>query len=253
MANSKDNLVIKDLHVSLDGQMILRGVSTTIPLGKVTALMGPNGSGKSTLANVLAGKPGYTVKAGSVTWQGKNLLKLEPWQRARLGLFLAWQYPTEVPGVNLREFLRTIYQIRYGTQATLFGFHATIIQALKNLKLPENFLERSLNEGFSGGEKKKSEILQLMVLKPKIAVLDETDSGLDIDALRLIASNINKMRSDQAGFLVITHYQRLLNHLKPDKILIMAEGKIAAEGGPALAKKLEKQGYQWLAKQKTKT
>lgn len=240
-------LVIKNLHAGIDQKAILQGVNLTIKPGKIVALMGPNGSGKSTLSHVLMGHPSYQVAAGEVRWQGQDLLSQETWKRARMGMFLSFQYPYEIPGVNLYEFLLTAYKSIHGEEAKkIADFEKNLHQALKDLSLPNKFLTRDLNAGFSGGEKKKTEILQLKVLQPKIAILDETDSGLDIDALKLIAKNVKKMKSPNIGFLVITHYQRLLTHLEPDEVYVMLEGKIVASGGSELVKKLEKEGYAWL-------
>ena len=236
-------LVIKNLHAGFAGKKILRGVTLTVPADKIVALMGPNGSGKSTLAQVLMGHPDYRVTAGSIRWNNKNVLRLKPFERARAGLFLAFQYPYEVPGVNFHEFLLTAYQSIHGRKTNPAEFDQALKHALRELRLDAKFLERSLNEGFSGGEKKKAEILQLKVLRPRLAALDETDSGLDIDALRLIAKNIRSMVGPRIGFLVITHYQRLLGYLKPDIVHVMVDGAIVASGNAALAKRLEKNGY----------
>ena len=242
-----NDLVIKNLHAGIDGRPILKGVNLTIKPGKITALMGPNGSGKSTLSHILMGHPTYEVTKGNVRWGKEDVLKMEVWNRARAGLFLSFQYPYEIPGVNLYEFLLTAYKSIHGeAQEKIDAFDKNLSGAIKDLKLPNKFLARDLNAGFSGGEKKKTEILQLKVLQPKIAILDETDSGLDIDALKLIAENVQKMKSPDIGFLVITHYQRLLNHLKPDEVHVMMEGKIVKSGGPELVKRLEKDGYEWL-------
>lgn len=251
-----NTLTINGLEASIDGNVILQGVNLKIKPGKIVALMGPNGSGKSTLAHVLMGHPGYTVKKGTVKFGEKNLLRLETWERARLGLFLSFQYPYEIPGVNFYEFLLAAYKSLNGltsktdpkkAQKTEETFDNRVHLSLKELNLTEKFLTRNVNEGFSGGEKKKAEILQMKVLQPKIAILDETDSGLDIDALKIIAKNVRVAVSPDIGFLVITHYQRLLHHLKPDEVHVMLEGRIVESGGPDLAKKLEKKGYKWLS------
>ena len=239
-------LSIKNLHAGLPGKPILNGVTLTVPAGKIVALMGPNGSGKSTLAQLLMGQPDYRVTSGTVRWHGKDLLKLKPWQRARAGLFLAFQYPFEVPGVNFYEFLLAAYQSVNGKQGSQAEFERRLKRSLRELRLYAKFLERGLNDGFSGGEKKKAEILQLRVLQPRLAILDETDSGLDIDALRLISRNVRSLRSPAISFLVITHYQRLLTYLKPDIVHVMVGGKIVASGGSALVKRLEKTGYEAL-------
>ncbi|OGY50934.1 MAG: Fe-S cluster assembly ATPase SufC [Candidatus Buchananbacteria bacterium RIFCSPLOWO2_01_FULL_56_15] len=239
-------LSIKNLHAGLPGKPILNGVTLTVPAGKIVALMGPNGSGKSTLAQLLMGQPDYRVTKGTVRWGSKDMLKLKNWERARAGLFLAFQYPYEVPGVNFYEFLLAAYQSVNGKQGSQAEFERRLKRSLRELRLDAKFLERGLNEGFSGGEKKKAEILQLRVLQPRLAILDETDSGLDIDALRLISRNVRSLRSPAISFLVITHYQRLLTYLKPDIVHVMVGGKIVASGGSALVKRLEKTGYEAL-------
>src|SRR3989338_771795 len=239
-------LSIKNLHAGLPGKPILNGVTLTVPAGKIVALMGPNGSGKSTLAQLLMGQPDYRVTKGTVRWGSKDMLKLKNWERARAGLFLAFQYPYEVPGVNFYEFLLAAYQSVNGKHGSQAEFERRLKRSLRELRLDAKFLERGLNEGFSGGEKKKAEILQLKVLQPRLAILDETDSGLDIDALRLISRNVRTLRSPAISFLVITHYQRLLTYLKPDIVHVMVGGKIVASGGSALVKRLEKTGYEAL-------
>ena len=239
-------LSIKNLHAGLPGKPILNGVTLTVPAGKIVALMGPNGSGKSTLAQLLMGQPDYRVTKGTVRWGSKDMLKLKNWERARAGLFLAFQYPYEVPGVNFYEFPLAAYQSVNGKQGSQAEFERRLKRSLRELRLDAKFLERGLNEGFSGGEKKKAEILQLRVLQPRLAILDETDSGLDIDALRLISRNVRSLRSPAISFLVITHYQRLLTYLKPDIVHVMVGGKIVASGGSALVKRLEKTGYEAL-------
>ncbi|MBI5358167.1 Fe-S cluster assembly ATPase SufC [Candidatus Amesbacteria bacterium] len=241
-------MIIKNLAVRIQDKVILSGLDLEIPAGKTVALMGPNGSGKSTLANVLMGHPAYHVEKGTIQWKRKNIVALEPWQRARMGFFLSFQYPYEIPGVNFYEFLLASFKSIHGQERTgIEAFDKRLSKALKDLKLPVRFLSRDLNSGFSGGEKKKAEILQLKILQPSLAILDETDSGLDIDALRLIAKNIREMKSPKIGFLIITHYQRLLNYIKPDIVHVMINGKIVKTGGPALVKKLEKEGYSWLS------
>ncbi len=243
----KLELKISNLKAKVGDKIILQGVNLTAPTGKMIAIMGPNGSGKSTLAQVIAGNPFYQVVGGKVMWRGKNILSLPPEDRARLGLFLAWQYPVELPGVNLYDFLLTAHQAVKGKEAlSRDEFDKLLEKSLSDLKLSDKFLRRSVNEGFSGGEKKKIEILQLKILQPKLAILDETDSGLDIDALRVIADNIKALLKQGMGFLVITHYQRLLNYLKPDQIQVMVKGKIVKQGSRLLAKELENKGYQWL-------
>jgi len=244
---------IKNLQVGIDDKLILQGVNLEVKTGELVAIMGPNGSGKSTLAQVIAGSPFYQVKSGQILWRGRNILKLKPEERARLGLFLAWQYPVELPGVNLYDFLLTAYQAVQGKKRVERSeFDQLLQQALLDLRLSEKFLQRSVNEGFSGGEKKKTEILQLEILRPKLAVLDETDSGLDIDALRVIADNIRSLLRQGMGFLVITHYQRLLRYLRPDKVKVMLHGRIVKSGDAKLARQLERKGYQWLVKEYVK-
>lgn len=246
MPSQTNKLIIRNLHAGLKNKPIIQGINLVVPPGKIVALMGPNGSGKSTLANVLLGHPDYQVTKGSVTWGGQNLLKLKTWQRARAGIFLAFQYPYEIPGVNFYELLLTAFRASHGQRFDQRQFDERLNTSLRELRLEAAFLERAVNEGFSGGEKKKAEILQLKVLQPRLAILDETDSGLDIDALRLIAQNIKALRSPRLGFLVITHYQRLLTDLKPDLVYVMVGGKIVAQGTGALVEKLERQGYRWL-------
>lgn len=241
-------LAIKDLHVSINQKQILHGINLTLPQGKVIALMGPNGSGKSTLAQVLMGHPSYEVHKGKAMWGQKNILDLEVHERAQMGLFLSFQYPQELPGVNMYEFLSTAYIALHGQKKFEKYFENAIAQALKQFRLSNQFLERNVNEGFSGGEKKKSEMLQLQLLQPTVAILDETDSGLDIDALKLIAKNVQALRSSRNTFLIITHYQRLLTLLKPDEVHVMMHGRIVKSGSYDLVKTLEKKGYGWLEK-----
>ena len=243
-----DQLVIQDLHVSIADQEIIRGLSLTIPKGEVHAIMGPNGSGKSTLAKVLAGHPDYVVTKGSVTMDGVNVLDLEPDQRARSGLFMAFQYPLEVPGVSNANFLRAAVQARMGEDEELDAteFYARLYEKMDLLEMDRKFTARSVNEGFSGGEKKRNEILQMAMLEPKYAILDETDSGLDIDALKIVSHGVNALRGPKLGVLLITHYQRLLNYIKPDYVHVMYLGRIVREGGPELALELEEKGYDWI-------
>ncbi len=240
-------LKIKNLTAEISDKKILWGVNLDVKPGQVTVLMGPNGSGKSTLAQSLLGVGGYKV-SGQVQWQDKNILKLKPWERARLGLFLSWQYPQELPGVNMYEFLSVAYKELQGEKKFLSNFEKEVNHALSKLRLPVSFLQRDVNAGFSGGEKKKSEILQLMLLKPNLAILDEADSGLDIDALKLVATSVKELKRQGIGFLVITHYQRLLNLLQPNTVFVMLDGKIVKKGGKKLVKDLEKKGYDWLRK-----
>jgi Fe-S cluster assembly ATP-binding protein len=241
---------INDLHASVSGKEILRGITLDIDAGEVHAIMGPNGSGKSTLAQVLAGHPGYEVTGGSVTFQGKDLLDMEPEERAQGGVFLAFQYPVEIPGVSNAYFLRSAYneirKARGEAEADPLEFLDIVADRLKLVDLDESMLNRSVNAGFSGGEKKRNEILQLAVLDPVLAILDETDSGLDIDALRRVADGVNKLCRNNNAFLVVTHYQRLLNYIVPDKVHVLVDGRIARSGGKELALELEERGYDWV-------
>jgi Fe-S cluster assembly ATP-binding protein len=245
-------LEIRNLHASIDDKPILRGVNLTLKQGEVHALMGPNGSGKSTLANVLAGNPTYTVTAGQVIFDGQDLLEMEPDARSRAGLFLAFQYPVSIPGVTLANFLRLALNSRLKADdpeskgISVSDFRKLMREKMAKLEMDSSFAGRYLNEGFSGGEKKRAEILQMAVLNPKIAILDETDSGLDIDALRVVSEGVNTLRGPDLGVLVITHYQRILNYINPQFVHIMYEGQIVEHGGPDLALKLEKVGYDWV-------
>ena len=243
-------LEIRNLHGGVAGKTILKGLDLIIQPGEVHAMMGPNGSGKSTLAAILAGRDGYEVTQGEVLYEGRNLLEMEPEERAREGVFLAFQYPVEIPGVNSTYFLKAaLNEIRkYQGLAELdaIEFLALVKERMKILELREDFLKRSVNEGFSGGEKKRNEIFQMAVLDPKLAVLDETDSGLDIDALRLVAEGVNKLKRPDNAQLVITHYQRLLDYIIPDVVHVLAEGRIIRSGPKALALELEEKGYDWL-------
>ncbi|HEY9077331.1 MAG TPA: Fe-S cluster assembly ATPase SufC [Anaerolineaceae bacterium] len=245
-------LVINDLHVSIEGKEILKGFSLEIPQGEVHAIMGPNGTGKSTLAYTLMGHPGYEVTGGEVCFHGKNILDLEPDERSRLGIFLAFQYPVAIPGVTVANFLRTaINAHRRAINPEDKGipipeFRKLMREKMELLKMDPQFAGRYLNDGFSGGEKKRVEILQMAVLKPQFAILDETDSGLDIDALRIVAEGVNVLRGADLGVLVITHYQRILNYIKPDRVHVMMDGRIVESGGPDLALHLEEHGYDWV-------
>lgn len=243
-------LKIDNLHASIAGKNILKGLSLTVNPGEVHAIMGPNGAGKSTLGNVLAGREGYEVSAGSVLFEGKDLLALEPEERAAEGVFLAFQYPVEIPGVNNTYFLRAALnaQRRYRGEPELdsMQFLKRVREKMAVLHMRDDLLHRAVNEGFSGGEKKRNEIFQMAVLEPKLAILDETDSGLDIDALKGVAEGVNLMRSPERALLVITHYQRLLDYIKPDFVHVLAEGRIVESGGPELALELERHGYAWL-------
>ncbi len=243
-------LTIKNLHATVDGKPILKGIDLDIGPGEVHALMGPNGSGKSTLANVIAGREGYEVTKGTVEFEGKNLLELEPDERAHAGIFLAFQYPVEIPGVNNTYFLRAALNAqrksRGEPELDSMQFLKLVREKLKVLHIEDDLLHRAVNEGFSGGEKKRNEIFQMAVLEPRLAILDETDSGLDIDALKLVAEGVNRLRGKDRSMLVVTHYQRLLDHIIPDAVHVLADGKIAASGDADLARKLEDQGYTWL-------
>jgi len=243
-----DQLVIQGLRVSIADQEIIRGLSLIVPKGEVHAIMGPNGSGKSTLAKVLTGHPDYVVTAGSVAMDGVNVLDLEPDERARQGLFLAFQYPSEIPGVTIANFLRAAVQARLpeGEELEATDYYARLYKKMDLLEMDRSFTSRSVNEGFSGGEKKRNEILQLAMLDPKYAVLDETDSGLDIDALKVVAQGVNSLRGPKLGVLLITHYQRLLNHIVPDHVHVMVKGRIELSGGKDLALQLEEKGYDWV-------
>jgi len=246
------DLVIHNLHVSIDGKEILKGVNLTVCTGEVHALMGPNGTGKSTLAYALMGHPSYEVTAGEVWFKGQNILELKPDARSRLGLFLAFQYPVAIPGVSVANFVRTAINARRRAinhedkGISIPEFRKLLKENMDLLKMDYAFASRYLNEGFSGGEKKRAEILQLAVLKPEIAILDETDSGLDIDALRIVSEGVNAVRGPELGVLVITHYQRILNYIKPDQVHIMMDGRIVESGGSELALHLEEHGYDWL-------
>jgi Fe-S cluster assembly ATP-binding protein len=243
-------LEIKDLHAGIEGREILKGLNLSINKGEVHAIMGPNGSGKSTLSKVLAGHPTYEVLSGEVLYEGKNLLELEPDERAREGIFLAFQYPVEVPGVSNSQFLRLAYNEKmkhHGLEELdPLEFNDYLTEKAKIVEMDKSFFKRSVNEGFSGGEKKRNEILQMAVLEPKLAILDETDSGLDIDALRIVAEGVNKLRNSENGIILVTHYQRLLNYIEPDFVHVLANGRIVKEGGKELALELEEKGYDWV-------
>ncbi|MFT4638686.1 MAG: Fe-S cluster assembly ATP-binding protein [Verrucomicrobiales bacterium] len=241
---------IRDLHATIGDQEILKGLNLTIPKGEVHAIMGPNGSGKSTLAKVLAGHEDYTVTSGSVLMDGEELFEMEADVRSRAGLFLAFQYPHEIPGVSNANFIRAALQARLpkGEELDAVAFYKQMYAEMDALEMDRKFTGRSVNEGFSGGEKKRNEILQMAMLKPTYAVLDETDSGLDIDALKVVAKGVNAMRSPERGFLVITHYQRLLDYIVPDHVHVMNDGKIIKSGSKDLALELEERGYDWLTK-----
>src|SRR3989441_12205913 len=244
-------LEIKDLSAGVEGKQILKGINLTISAGEVHAVMGPNGSGKSTLAAILAGRDGYDVTSGQVLYKGQDLLDMDPEERAREGLFLAFQYPVEIPGVNSTYFLKSalneIRKHRGELELDAMEFLELVKERMKLLELNEDLLRRSVNEGFSGGEKKRNEIFQMAVLEPKLAILDETDSGLDIDALKIVAAGVNKLKRADNAQLVITHYQRLLNYIVPDVVHVLCDGRIVKSGGKELALELEEKGYDWIA------
>ncbi len=244
-------LVINNLHVSVEGQQILNGVSLKIGTGEVHAIMGPNGSGKSTLAHVLAGRPGYEITSGTVSYQGRDLLALAPEERARDGVFLGFQYPVEIPGVNnvylLKAALNALRKQRGLPEVDAFEFLGLVREKMKLMRIEDSFLSRGVNEGFSGGEKKRNEVLQMLVLEPKLAILDETDSGLDIDALKVVAAGVNSQRSPERACLLVTHYQRLLEYVVPDFVHVLVRGRIARSGDRGLALELERRGYDWVS------
>jgi Fe-S cluster assembly ATP-binding protein len=243
-------LEIRDLHATVDGKEILRGINLTINKGEIHAIMGPNGSGKSTLAKILAGHPAYVVTKGEVLYEGRNLLELAPDERAREGVFLAFQYPVEVPGVSNAQFLRLAYNEKRKhlgeEELDPLEFKDLLTERAKVVEMDAGLMSRSVNEGFSGGEKKRNEILQMAVLEPKLAVLDETDSGLDIDALRIVSEGVNKLRTPENAVVLVTHYQRLLNYIVPDQVHVLYKGRIVRSGGKELALELEEKGYDWI-------
>lgn len=243
-------LSISDLQVRVESEQILQGINLTVKPGEVHAIMGPNGSGKSTLASVLAGRDGYDITAGSVTFESANLLDLAPEQRAAKGLFLAFQYPIELPGVNNMYFMKTalnsIRKARGESEYDAMDFMQLVKSRLKELDMDEAFLQRAMNDGFSGGEKKRNEVLQMLLLEPKLAILDETDSGLDIDALQAVAKGVNSLRSPERSFIIVTHYQRLLDYIVPDYVHVLSNGRIIKSGDKELALELEEKGYGWL-------
>ena len=246
-----NTLSIRDLHASIGDKPILKGLSLEVSKGQVHAIMGKNGSGKSTLAKVMAGHPDYTVTSGDVLLDGESILGMEPDVRARLGLFLAFQYPMEIPGVTIANFIRAAVAARLpeGEELEATEYYAKLYAKMDALSVPRNFTSRSVNEGFSGGEKKRCEILQMAMLEPSYAVLDETDSGLDIDALKIVSAGVNALRGPNIGMLVITHYQRLLDYIVPDRVHVMSEGRIILSGDKDLAHKLEAEGYDWVEKE----
>ena len=250
---AKTILSVRNLHASVDGNKILKGVNFEVKAGEIHALMGLNGSGKSTFSKVLAGHPDYEVTAGEVLFQGQNLLDLEPHERANSGVFLAFQYPLEIPGVSNRDFLRVAYNSHRKAndkeEIDVFDFDDLVEERSELVKMDVSFLDRSVNEGFSGGEKKRNEILQMALLEPTLAILDETDSGLDIDALKVVSGGVNQLNTPDNATVLITHYQRLLNYIVPDYVHVMAEGRIVKTGGKALAQELESRGYDWIAEE----
>ncbi len=247
-------LEIKNLHVNVEDQEILKGLNLTVNVGEVHSIMGPNGSGKSTLAQVLAGRESYKVTKGEIIFEGKNLLELSPEDRAREGIFLAFQYPVEIPGVAntylLREALNSIRKYRGEEPLKHVEFGRLAKEKMKVMGISDNLLKRAVNEGFSGGEKKRNEIFQMQILEPKLAIMDETDSGLDIDALKIVANGVNALRSPERAFVVITHYQRILDYIVPDFVHVLVDGKIVKSGGKELALELEDKGYGWLEEEK---
>ncbi|MBL8098291.1 MAG: Fe-S cluster assembly ATPase SufC [Anaerolineales bacterium] len=253
------HLEIKNLHVSIEDKEILKGLSLTIKQGEIHAIMGPNGTGKSTLAYTLMGHPNYTVTEGEILFKGKNLLELEPDERSREGVFLAFQYPVAIPGVTVANFLRSAINSRRRAEnpedkgMPIPEFRKLLKEKMDMLKMDHNFAGRYLNDGFSGGEKKRAEILQMATLKPEIAILDETDSGLDIDALRVVSDGVNALAGPELGVLVITHYQRLLNYIKPHFVHVLLDGRIVESGGPELALHLEEHGYEWVREKHEET
>ncbi len=236
-------LVIDDLHASVEGTDILKGVDLTVNQGEIHAIMGPNGSGKSTLANVLLGHPSYTVTQGKITYKGEDITQATPDERGRAGMFLGFQYPEEIPGVSIINFLRTALSSRTGIDYTVLELRLKVVEAMRELEMDPAFADRYLNEGFSGGERKRNEVLQMAVLEPDLAVLDETDSGLDIDALKIVAEGVTRLSNEDRGFVVITHYQRMLDYITPDAVHVFLDGRIVKTGGPGLADQIEASGY----------
>jgi Fe-S cluster assembly ATP-binding protein len=239
-----DLLVVDDLHAAVEGTEILKGIDLTVAAGETHAIMGPNGSGKSTLANVLLGHPGYQVTSGTITYKGEDITALAPEKRGQAGMFLGFQYPEEIPGVSVVNFLRTALSNRTGTDLTVLELRLKVMDALEDLEMDPAFADRYLNEGFSGGERKRNEILQMAVLEPDLAILDETDSGLDIDALKIVAEGVKRLRNEERGIVIITHYQRMLDYVTPDVVHVMLDGRIVETGGPKLADAIEDTGYE---------
>ncbi|MDP6642346.1 MAG: Fe-S cluster assembly ATPase SufC [Candidatus Nanoarchaeia archaeon] len=245
-------LEVKDLHVNVEGKEILKGVNLEVKDGEIVAFMGPNGSGKSTLAYVLMGHPKYEITKGKILYNGEDITEMEPNERAKKGLFLSFQYPSEVSGVSVSNFLRTALNSKRESPINVIEFRKLLMEKLQLLKMDKSFMNRYLNEGFSGGEKKRAEILQLAVLEPKMAILDETDSGLDIDSLKTVANGINKIKTNDRSILIITHYQRILNYITPDKVYVLVNGKIVESGGKDLVNELEEHGYaKWGSEEST--
>jgi Fe-S cluster assembly ATP-binding protein len=239
-------LKIENLRVEIDGQEIVKGLDLEVGEGEIHAIMGPNGSGKSTLANVLMGHPRYEVTGGSITFRGEDVFELEPDERAKLGMFLAFQYPSEVPGVSVANFLRTAVNSVREEALSPMDMYRLLQEKMKIMQMDPKFAERYLNEGFSGGEKKRNEILQMLMLEPKLAIMDETDSGLDIDALQVVAKGVNELRAPEFSAVIITHYQRILRYIEPDRVHVMLDGRIVTSGGKDLAHELEDKGYEWV-------
>lgn len=239
-------LKIENLRAEIDGQEIIKGLDLEIIKGEIHAIMGPNGSGKSTLSNVLMGHPRYEVTGGSITFQGEDVMELEPDERAKLGMFLAFQYPSEVPGVSVANFLRTAVNSVRETQLAPMEMYKLLMEKMKIMQMDQKFAERYLNEGFSGGEKKRNEILQMLMLDPSLAIMDETDSGLDIDALQVVAKGVNELRGPDFSAMIITHYQRILRYIEPDYVHVMLDGRLVTSGGKDLANQLEENGYDWV-------
>jgi Fe-S cluster assembly ATP-binding protein len=239
-------LKIENLRVEIDGQEIVKGLDLEVGEGEIHAIMGPNGSGKSTLANVLMGHPRYEVTGGSITFRGEDVFELEPDERAKLGMFLAFQYPSEVPGVSVANFLRTAVNSVREEELSPMDMYRLLQEKMKIMQMDPKFAERYLNEGFSGGEKKRNEILQMLMLEPKLAIMDETDSGLDIDALQVVAKGVNELRAPEFSAVIITHYQRILRYIEPDRVHVMLDGRIVTSGGKDLAHELEDKGYEWV-------
>jgi Fe-S cluster assembly ATP-binding protein len=239
-------LKIEDLHVEIDGQEIVKGLDLEVGKGEIHAIMGPNGSGKSTLANVLMGHPRYEVTGGSITFRGEDVFELEPDERAKLGMFLAFQYPSEVPGVSVANFLRTAINSVREEELSPMEMYRLLQEKMGIMQMDPKFAERYLNEGFSGGEKKRNEILQMLMLDPRLAIMDETDSGLDIDALQVVARGVNELRGPEFSAVIITHYQRILRYIEPDHVHVMLDGRLVTSGGNKLAEELEEKGYDWV-------